>query len=104
VSTYEIPLRPEAQTFLVELSGVSYRLSTYWCTEALHWVLNIQEPAGALIAGGLPLVPGADLTEQLKYLSIPGKLFVQTEGEVTKIPTYTGLGNESKLYYVSDLP
>jgi hypothetical protein len=50
----------------------------------------------------MPLVTGADLLEQFKYLQIPGQLIVFTKGGGAEEPTFDNLGIDSNLYYITE--
>lgn len=108
----EIPLIPAPQRFGVSLNNVNYQFTVVWRDVASSvlgdltamvgggWVLDVADAAGNPIASGLPLVTGADLLAQLRYLDIGGgaALIVQTSHDLDAVPTYTNLGDTSHLY------
>lgn len=97
---YEIPLSGQAQTFNITLGTVSYQFTLKWNTASNCWILDIADDAGDAILSGIPLVTGADLLEQFTHLGIGGGLYVQTDGNVQAVPTFTNLGTDSHLYLV----
>lgn len=60
------------------------------------WMLDIADTAETPILQGIPLVDGADLLSQYRYLTNlpPGVLSVNT------VATFLNLGIAAKLYYV----
>lgn len=95
---YTIPLTPEPQSFGITLAGKEYRLTVRWfdAPEA-GWTLDIEEPEkAAFIVMGIPLVTGADLLEQFRYLEFSGELWV--EGELP--PTLENLGTDVELVFI----
>lgn len=102
VSTvYEIPLISQPQKLTVSLAGTNYQLYVYWCVPLNSWIVDISDSQGELIAGGLPMVTGVDLLGQLKYLSIPGALVVQsTGGAPLADATFDNLGQTAILYFI----
>lgn len=101
MATFEIPLTPEAQTFLVSLAGVQYQFTLQW-RDAVNnggWVLDIADSTGNPMVSGIPLVTGVDLLAQYDYLGINAELWVQTDA-ADAVPTYTNLGIQSHLYAV----
>jgi hypothetical protein len=115
VSTvYEIPLSPVQQTLSVSLAGVTFQFTFVWVATAPttmpvsatastdgFWAMNIADAQGNPLLNGAPLVTGANLLDQYRYLGIPGALVVQTDNDPAAIPTFTNLGNEAHLYWVS---
>jgi hypothetical protein len=100
-STFEIPLTPAPQTFFVSLVGTQYQFTLQWRdTTNGGWVLDIADASGITIISGIPLVTGADLLAQYKYLSFGFELWVQTDAADVP-PTYTNLGSTSNLYAVT---
>ena len=101
MSTYEIPLSAEQQTFRLQLIDRTYQMSVRWNSIQATWFLDIDTDAGAALVHGIPLITGADLLEQYQHLAIGGGLFVLTDGDPDALPTYDGLGTASKLYFVT---
>jgi hypothetical protein len=101
-SVYEIPLTAQAQTFSVSLAGVEYTITLAWRdADEGGWFLDLADAAGNVIVSGIPLVTGADLLGQYRYLGIGGGLQVQSDGDPDAVPTYTNLGATSHLYFVT---
>ena len=101
MATFEIPLTPAAQTFLIALAGVQYQMTLQW-RDAVNnggWVLDIADASGNPLVGGIPLVTGVNLLAQYEYLEIEAELWVQTDA-ADVVPTYTNLGIQSHLYAV----
>lgn len=101
-TVFEIPLAGIPEQFTLTLGGVLYRMTVQWREAGgTGWILDIDDQNGAAIAHGLPLSPGLDLLEQLAYLGIGGKLFVQTDGDIAAPPTFDNLGITCHLYYAA---
>lgn len=97
-TVYELPLKAQNQTMNIKISGKSYKLTVKWSNTA--WIMNIADSIGKPILSGIPLVTGADLLGQYKYLKLGGSLVVQTDGNVTAIPTFANLGDKSHLFFI----
>lgn len=102
MAAYEIPFTAEPQTFVISLAGKDYRLTTAWNQEAGHWTVDFLKPDNSPILTGVPIVPGTDLLAQHAYLSLGGRVFVQSSGDVTKVPGFADLGNDSLVFFVTD--
>ena len=101
---YEIPLTPDAQSFIIALAGVKYTLTLTWNNMSSTWNLDIGDAVNNPIVTGVPLVTGADLLEQYGYLNFGGQLINTTDGvgDVDDVPaTYYNLGKISHLLYVT---
>jgi hypothetical protein len=98
---FEVPLVPTPQTFRISLVGVVYTFTFTWCKPMGVWVLAIGDASNSPIVGGVPLVTGADLLGQLAYLGIGGSLVVQTTGDALATPTFTNLGSQGLLFFVT---
>ena len=91
------------QTFTATLSGVSYQLTLqYRNATAGGWVLDIADASGNPIVSGIPLVTGANLLAQYAYLGFTGGLWVQTTSDPDAVPTFTNLGDDGQLYWVTN--
>lgn len=98
----EIPLIAGPQVFNITLNQVAYQLTVIWRDAPSMnggWVLDIADGLGNPIVQGIALVTGADLLAQYGYLGIGGQLFVQTDYDLTAVPTYQNLGETAHLYY-----
>jgi PKD repeat protein len=97
-TVYEIPLKARAQSLDIKLNGVQYTLVIRW--NGKSWVMDIKSSKGVMILSGIPLITGADLLAQYKYLKLGGQLVVQTDGGVTSVPTFANLGSKSHLFFI----
>lgn len=101
--TFQIPLAPTPQRFGITLEGRELRLTTRFQNVAEGgWTLDIADNQDAPILSGIPLVTGADLLEQYRYLGFKGRLFVQTLNDPDAVPTFDNLGSEALLFWVVD--
>jgi len=100
VTSYEIPLEPNPQTFQIALAGVTYSVTLWWSTAGNCWNISIADSNQVPIISSIPLVTGMDLLEPFAYLEFGGQLVVQTDHDITAIPTYTNLGTTSHVYFV----
>lgn len=101
MAAYEIPFTPEPQTFVIALAGVDYRLTTVWNKASESWTLDIMKPDNTPIVTGIPIVTGSNLLHQYAYLGIAGKIFVQSAGDVTKIPGLADLGIGGLVFFIT---
>lgn len=102
MSTFEIPLSPDPQTFNISLGTVEYQLTVQYrdATDG-GWFLDIADDVGNPILNGIPLVTGANLLLQYEYLNFQGELRVQTDFDADAIPTFENLGERSHLYFIT---
>lgn len=100
---FEIPTKPQAQKFSIQLAGTFYRLGFAWCAPNNAWTLDILNQNDVPIIAGIPLVTGANLLEQYAYLGIGGQLIVQSDDSVDKVPTYANLGSIGHIYFLPDV-
>ncbi len=97
---FEVPLTPVAQTFPLAGPGGGRRFTLAWRNAAgSGWCLDIADADGNPLVSGIPLVTGCDLLAGHKHL-IPFGLWVQGDPDPTEVPTYDGLGEQSKMYLV----
>lgn len=102
MTTYEVPLSAEPQTFTISLAGTVYRLRVVYADVAEGgWIIDISDVSGNPIVAGIPLVTGHDLLEQYAYLGIGGQLVVATDGDPDAVPTFANLGTTSHLYFIT---
>lgn len=103
MAVFEVPLTAQPQTFQITLSGVAYRVTLKWReAEGAGWVFDFANASGTPIVSGLPLVTGADLLEQYRYLGFGGSLYVQTDHDPDAVPTFDNLGDTAHVYFVPD--
>lgn len=98
-SAYQIPFDPKAQSFTINLGGISYQLKTTWNGTASCWILDIASADGTPLASGLPLVPGVDILSQVPNIGIAGKIFVQGSPK-SVTPGYADLGTTGLVFFV----
>ena len=96
-----------AQTFLVNLSGVSYRMTIIWNGRMNAWTMTLADDAGEPIVAGVKLLAGwAPLRLYQGALLPPGELCVvdsaNAEDEQPGRDDF-GLGKRFKLVYVETL-
>jgi hypothetical protein len=101
VTVSEIPLSPTPQRFNAALAGVVYQFTLYWVEKvAQSWQIDISDSAGTLLIAGVPLLPGADILAQHKWLNFPGELWVLCDYNEQAAPLFTDLGINSHLYFI----
>lgn len=96
----EIPLSPDNQQFAVALAGQSFQMAVTW--RAMFWCLDIMDSAGADLIKGMPLITGADLLAQYRFLGLGFSLYVVCDDPANGNPTETDLGIKSHLYVVTE--
>ena len=100
----EIPLVSGSQSFATRLGGVDYQIQIVYRNAAEGgYFLDIADGSGTPLVQGIPLVTGIDLLGQYKHLGFAGRLWVQTASSPDALPTYDGLGADSKLLWVTDV-
>lgn len=100
---FKIPLSPNPQTFRITLGGIEYRLTfIYRNVDQGGWVLDIADAQSNPIVSGIPLVTGANLLEQYTHLGFKGRLFVQTASDPDAVPTFSNLGTDGLVFWVTD--
>lgn len=104
----QIPFRPgRLQRFRITMAGLSYVMVAWWNDVSQTWILDIYQDDGVTpILRGTPLVTGTDLLGQFEYLDIGrlGAMSVFTFGvghAPDEIPTFSDLGNEGQVFYIS---
>lgn len=102
MSTLEIPLTAEPQTFAIALGDTTYQLTlSYRDAVGGGWILDIADVDGAPLLCGVPLVTGADLLVQYRYMNFGGELNVQTDSDIDAVPTFDNLGTVSHVYFTA---
>jgi len=103
LNTFKIPLLNVPQDFTITLSNRELRMVSKWNDEGKIWVIDIYDGETAQpIVVNIPMVTGADLLEQYKYLGLNGRLVVFTSGDEEEVPTLENLGVESNLYFQNE--
>lgn len=100
-NTYEIPLIPSAQSFSITLSNVNYNVLIVWNNVAKCWCIDFSDANQVLILSSIPLVTGVDLLLPYPNLNFGGKLFAETDHNLTTPPTFDNLGITGHLYWVT---
>jgi hypothetical protein len=105
---FQIPLHPShSQTLRVTLQGIEYTFKLAWNTISQIWILDIYDSVGTTpIIRGIPLVTGTDLLGQFTYLTVASTAVLMTLSIGPGIspdepPTFTNLGIDGQLIYVS---
>jgi Domain of unknown function (DUF6983) len=96
----EIPTQPVNQQFTISLGGVTYDMRLKWNAPNQSWILDILDSQQNAVLEGLPLITGADLLAQYKYVGIAGSLVVQSDYDPDVVPDYETLGSTGHLYYL----
>jgi hypothetical protein len=101
---YLIPIQGSIpQTFQIPLAGGNYVLTFKW-NNMLEggWVMDLGDAdTGDVLCGSIPLICGCNLLAGLEYLGIGGLFVVQTNGLPDAVPTFTNLGIDSNLYFLT---
>lgn len=99
VETFRIPLEPIPQEFALSLRGQRMIFVSRW-NESQGWQLDIYTADRVPLVMNIPLVTGADLLGQYRYLGIEGVVLVYTRGNAFIPPTETNLGSESNIFVI----
>lgn len=99
---FQLPLQNTAQSFTITLSGSIYTLTLqYRNIDQGGWILDIGDATNTPILQGVPLVTGVNLLAKYAYLGFIGGLYVQTTSSPDAVPTFTNIGIDGQLYYVT---
>lgn len=97
---FSVPLLPATpQSMSIALSGVTYRVTLRWNRMSMLWHLDMADADGNMLFAGYPLVTGADLLEQFKYMGFVGQMYAVTDSDFVPPPTFFNLGTTGHLYY-----
>lgn len=96
----EIPLVADNQTFATTINGTVYHLSVIWRGE--YWVLDLADSNGSVIISGMPMITGADLLAQYRYMNLGFSLVVLCDVAGQENPTQFDLGAFSHLYVFTE--
>lgn len=101
---YEVPLKAaQQQTFTTTWPGGVYRLRLlYTGAPEGGWTLDIGDSQDRPLVCGIPLVTGADLLAEYRYLGFGGRLFVIAAGDPAVPPGFADLGAGTRLYFEAD--
>lgn len=97
----EVPLSPVPQAFHIQLDNVEYALTFRWNVIGACWILDIASSDDVPIIQGIPVVTGINLLGQYQYLGFTGALIAQTDNDPDKVPTFTNLGEQGHLFYLT---
>jgi hypothetical protein len=101
-TAYEIPLQPQAQSFRIQIAGVTYGMTVTWNNFNASWILDIVDVNNDPLVSGIPLITGTDLLAQYAYMGFGGSLYAQTDHDTYAVPTYANLGQQGHLYFVTN--
>ncbi len=99
---FEVPLTSANQTVNIAIANVSYNFRLIFCQTtdaAACWLLDISDANGLPLVCGIPLLPGADMLGQYRYLFPGFILYCFTDGNRDASPTFANLGTSSHLYF-----
>ncbi|EPD1507912.1 phage baseplate plug family protein [Klebsiella pneumoniae] len=96
MSVSEIPLAPDSQSFNITLAGVDYQMRVVW--RGVCWFLDLMDSTGSDLIKGIPLITGADLLAQYRFLGLGFSLYVVCDDPASENPTQFDLGINSHLY------
>lgn len=96
MSVSEIPLAPDSQSFNITLAGVDYQMRVVW--RGVCWFLDLMDGTGSDLIKGIPLITGADLLAQYRFLGLGFSLYVVCDDPASENPTQFDLGTNSHLY------
>ena len=100
MTTYQIPVNNQNQTFQVQLLNVEYTFRIMWNQFGNCWYLDIGDINNNPLIDSLPLLPGRDILKQFKYLNIGGGLVVYNTSTPLLPPGYNDFGVSSFMYFV----
>lgn len=103
VNWFLIPLQSIPQQFQISLAGVVYILTVKWnAADDAGWEFDLADAdSGDTLCAGQPLITGADCLSGLEYLGIGGQLWVYTNGQPDAVPSFTNLGTDCNLFFVT---
>lgn len=102
MAEYRLPFRGVAEEFEVQLSGTIFSARISWNAECGTWMLDLFDVASNVyVLTGLAVVSGVDLLAQHAYLGFVGGLVAHVDGDENAAPTYTDLGTQANIYYVT---
>lgn len=102
MAVYRIPLSPAPQRFTINLGGTEYGITLRYRNANMGgWAIDIADRSGAQLVNGIPLVTGCDLLSQYGHLGFSGELRVQTSDDPDATPTFSNLGDQSHLYWIT---
>jgi len=101
---FNIPFVNTNQIFRITLNGQNLIVTCVWNQELPTWVVSIQNANNqAYIVTGVALVTGVNLFMQFYYTGLSGDLVVYTNGNPGALPTFDSLGNETSVFYITEV-
>lgn len=94
---FEIPLRPQAEQFQIEIAGSEWTLRTHWNGALVGWTVDIGRSETEWLVVNLALVAGHDLLEPYEHIGFGFGLWLQVDGDADAEATETNLGTEARL-------
>jgi hypothetical protein len=107
IDGFILPLKPYPQRLVTQLGSISYNLRTRWSNASNCWMMDIADEDNVPIVGSIPLVTGADLLEQYRYLAIGGGgglYSYSTIGPPDAVAGFLDLGVTSFVVFIPDTP
>lgn len=100
MTIYEVPLRPRAEEFQIEIAGEEWTFRTHWNAALSGWTLDLGRSSTEWLVTNLALVAGHDLLAPFEHLSFGFGLWLMVDGDMEAEATEENLGTEAKLYAV----
>ena len=97
---FEIPLRPRAEEFQIEVAGKEWTIRTHWNAALQRWTIDIGRSASDWLIRNLSLVAGHNLLSPFSHLSFGFGLWLQVDGDSEGEATEENLGTEGRLLAV----
>jgi len=103
---FDFPLSPAPQRMQITLGSKEYTIRFAWCdSDDGGWFFDIMDVDSVVLAEGLPLTAGQDILMQFAYLGIggtsPGEIIVATDDDPLVEPTFTNLGINGRVLYLT---
>ena len=103
----EIPLRTDIYSYFqnVVIDGVVYRMDVRYNGRMERWIIGLSDAEGNALLAGIPLLPSYPLTEKFRGCieNLPaGQFLIVDETGAERTPTRDDLGEDIKLFYVTE--
>lgn len=105
MAEFRIPVTNVPQQFQIQLAGKNYLMTCKW-NDAPEggWCLDLADAeTGDAILANINIVTGINILSGLEYLGINGELYCRTNGDQFADPTLQNLGQESFLYFDTEV-
>lgn len=103
MTVYQIPLSPKPQALSVNFPNGNvynlrflYQFSNPGSPEC--WILDISDAQNNPLVCGIPLITGADLLAQYKYLDFGCTMYCTVDGDISAVPAWYNLGGAAHLW------